>query len=827
MKRLTAAALALCAGLQVAACAGKPAPSQPSPAAAAGRDSARAGRGKARTYREVVTAKAQSDSGLFLVHRLGGDSLLYEIPVAMLDREMLLVSRIARTANNIGYGGEEANEQVVRWQRQGDKILLRSVSYVNVAADSLPISQAVRNANFEPIVAAYPIAAWNQDSSAVVIDVTSLYAKDVPMVGLPQSRREAYGVRRLDENRSFLASVHSYPRNIEVRTVLTYDASKAPSDASTGTISIEMAHSMVLLPERPLMPRVWDERVGYFSVTQTDYGRDAQKAEQRRYIARWRLEPRDTAAFLRGELVEPVKPIVYYIDPATPVKWRPYLKQGVEDWNKAFEAAGFRNAIIARDPPSPEEDPEFSPEDVRYSVIRYFPSATQNAYGPHVSDPRTGEILESDIGWYHNVMNLLRNWYLIQTAAVNPAARHARFSDEVMGELIRFVSSHEVGHTLGLPHNMKASSSYPVDSLRSASFTRRMGTAPSIMDYARFNYVAQPGDTGVSFHPAIGIYDVYAIRWGYRPIPSAGTPDAEKATLDGWIREHENDPMYRFGDPSSIDPGSQTEDLGDDGVRASEYGIANLKRIVPQLAAWTFAPGEDYSTLDELYNQVIVQWGRYMGHVATIIGGVDQTRKTVDQQGAVYTIIPRARQQAAVRFLSEQAFATPLWMVDRDILSRIEHAGAVDRLRSRQVGVLNNVLEPRRLQRLIESEAAIGNQAYTAAELFRDVHRAVWSELGAARPIDTYRRNLQRGYLERMQYLLTEELPPISPQIRRFVTVTDVDISQSDIRALARGDLEDLRREITAALPRVSDRMTRLHLRDAQARIQEILEPGR
>lgn len=784
-------------------------------------------KGAIKPYAKVITKEAKTDKGLFTVHQID-DKFFYEIPDTLFGREMLMVTRIAKTANGIGFGGGKQNTQVLRWQKKGKKIVLRVVSYNVVAADSLPIHEAVVNSNFEPVLYTFPIKAFSKDSLNTVIDVTDLFSKDVKALGFPQSRRKRYKITRLETNKSFIESVKSYPLNIEVRHVKTYAAGAPPSNTSTGTVSIEINNSMVLLPKEPMKRRYFDQRVGWFARGQVDYGLEDQKSKTITYLDRWRLEvkDKDLAKFKRGELVEPKKQIVYYVDRATPEKWRKYIKQGIEDWQVAFEAAGFKNAIIAKDPPTVEEDPEWSPEDVRYSVVRYLASPIANANGPHVSDPRSGEILESDINWYHNVMSLLNGWFFVQTAAINPNAQTAEFKDEVMGELIKFVSSHEVGHTLGLPHNMGSSSAYKVDDLRSAAFTKKYGTAPSIMDYARFNYVAQPEDKGVALMPNIGVYDKYAISWGYRPILDAKTAKDEKKTLDSWILKHAGDPMYRFGRQQFgvIDPSSQTEDLGDDAIKASMYGIANLKRIVPNLIQWTAEDGKNYNDLQTMYRHVLSQFNRYMGHVASNIGGVYENFKTYDQEGAVYTYVDKTKQKESLRFLQKQLFQTPDWLIDTTIFDKIESAGNVERIRSFQTRTLNNILDFGRMERMIENETINGNTAYSLLSMMRDLRQGIWNELRTGRSIDTYRRNLQRAYIDRMEFLMTKEQSQIPAAFRRFVRRTNVNVNQSDIRAIVRAELKSLQRSVRTSATNSSG-MKRIHLQDVLERIDAILNP--
>ena len=768
-------------------------------------------KGKMKPYKKVITKKAESQTGLFTVHKVEED-WFFEISDSLLEEEILVTSRVSGFVKGLNFGGagvKSQPQQVIRWQKKEGNLLLRSVSFNSVASFEDPIYKSVQNNNFEPIIASFPIETMKKDSSSYVVKMNSFFTSDVPMISAMNSRQKKnFGIRGVDGKRSFINEIKAFPENVNVKHILTYTGSKLPDNGNTGTMSLEMTQSFILLPEIPMQPRHYDARVSYFSLGQTDYSSDEQKAFRKRFITRWRLEPKDPEAYFRGELVEPIKQIVYYIDPATPDKWVPYLMQGVNDWKVAFEAAGFKNAIEARIAPTKEEDPDWSPEDVRYSVIRYVSTDIQNAMGPHVHDPRTGEILESDIIWYHNVMNLLRNWYFVQTAAINPEARSPKFRDEIMGGLIRFVSSHEVGHTLGLPHNMGSSVAYPVDSLRSASFTQKMGTAPSIMDYARFNYVAQPEDGKVGLMPNVGPYDKWSIDFGYRRFENMDE-DAERVTINNLIKAKADDPIYRFGRQrrSATDPTAQTEDLGDNSMRASELGLKNLKRIVPNLIEWTSEETKDYSELRELYNNVFGQYRRYVGHVIANVGGVYEFHKSSDEEQAVYTHVEKAKQKDAIKFLNENVFATPSWLIDKEILSRVEETGITERIRGLQDRTLAQLMNPDRLNRMIENSAVNDNNAYAINEMFDDLINSIFAEVKSRSVVSLYRRNLQRTFLEGLE---------------RTLEMESNKYEHSDMKAIARAKLKSLKRMLASAGG--ADDMTKFHFDDLVERINEVFE---
>jgi len=774
-------------------------------------------KGEFKNYADIIKTGVKSDDGLFTVHQKDG-KLYYEIPFDKLEKDLLLVSRIVKLPDNFGGGyinaGSKVNEQVVRWYKRDKNIDLKVISFTNESDEESPISKSVEANNFFPILFSTEIEAVNPDSTAYLVDVSKLYTEEVSAINaMSDGLRKRYKVKRLDKNRSYIESANAYPENIEVKHLMTYDAGNPPERDQAGTISMLLNQSMILLPEDKMKPRLADDRVGWFTLEKYDYNSDELKSDRYELIRRWRLVPKDIEAYKRGELVEPVKPIVYYLDPATPEKWRPYFIQGIEDWNVAFEAAGFKNAIIAKEAPSPEEDPDFSPEDVRYSVVRYVASTTRNAVGPSVTDPRTGEIIESDIIWYHNHLRSYRNRFMIEAGAQTEAARTLQTPEEEIGEMMRMVIAHEVGHAIGLPHNMKASSAYPTDSLRSATFTQKYGLTPSIMDYARVNYVAQPEDEGVRYIRMMGPYDKYAINWGYRYLADAETKEDEKATLDEWILEKAGNPWYEFGSGYGVaDPRANRESLGDDHVKASEYGLANLKKVVPNLVEWTSEDGKGYDELAEVYRELGYMWSGYNRHVIANVGGVYETRKTSNQEGLVYEHVPADIQRNAVAFLNEHTFTNHEWLLNKDILQRIEDDGAIERVKALQVRALSSLLDEDRILRMIENESLNGNDAYSALAMLEDVRRGIFSELYRGQSVDAYRRNIQRTYID----LAAEKIAELDAEKNQ-----DSDIIISDIIPLMRAELNQLKTDISSRRYRTSDRMSRIHYDDLLARIDK------
>lgn len=686
-----------------------------------------------------LTAGYTRKPGMINVYQKA-DNYLFEIPKTLLGKDLLLTSRVATTSNNSStVAGQMPHSPVlITLTVQGERLYMHKKVYKTLC-DPESSLQASFNRNFtDPIWKSFKIKGTSADGD-VLVDLSALFENDVKELNPFSSGAKNSMSGSLIGDLTMITGVKSFPQNLQVRSQMGYTSSGEP-------LTVTMMRNIILLPETPMRPRLSDPRIGYFDEKKEYFTDKEDGVTNFSYIKRWNIQPADSAAYARGELVEPSKHIVFYVDTAIPRKWRPYIKQGICDWNKAFEKIGFKNVLIAKDYPA--DDPDFDPDDIRYNCYRMITTKVENSVGPSCSDPRTGEIIQGDVLFYYNSVKLLHNWEFVQTGAVDERARAKVFDSDMTGNSLRYVAAHEVGHTLGLLHNFRASSTIPVDSLRSASFTAKYGTTPSIMDYARYNYVAQPGDKGVNLRPPhLGVYDAYALSWGYKPILEAKTPKDELPVLNRWIREKEGNPMYLYGPQyffNSVDPSCQSEDLGDNAVKAGTYGINNLKYIMRHLTQWCVEEGKDYQRLQEAYTNVTNQLQTYLYHAVMYVGSIYMDEPVAGDGKRNYRFTDKKRQQEALQFVMKNVYDMPKWLLNKDIIDKIGPVVSVTNLQARvlkslfakpvgSVMALNEQLEPA--------------TAYTYGQYMADLYNYVWGKSLRGQQPDLYERQLQNVYL--------------------------------------------------------------------------------